>query len=97
MISCTYPAARAEGKRVTTIEGVTPEAEEFGRFLAARGAEQCGFCSPGLVMTVLAMRRELRNPDEQQVRAYLAGNLCRCSGYTSQLAAVMSFLKGGDR
>ncbi len=48
-------------------------------------------------MTVLAMRRELRNPDEQQVRAYLAGNLCRCSGYTSQLAAVMSFLKGGDR
>ncbi len=76
---------------------VTPEAEEFGRFLAARGAEQCGFCSPGLVMTVLAMRRELRNPDEQQVRAYLAGNLCRCSGYTSQLAAVMSFLKGGDR
>lgn len=97
VLSCTYPAARAEGKRVTTIEGVTPEAEEFGRFLAARGAEQCGFCSPGLVMTVLAMRRELRNPDEQQVRAYLAGNLCRCSGYTSQLAAVMSFLKGGDR
>lgn len=97
ILSCSYPTARADGKNVTTLEGILPEAEEFGRFMAARGAEQCGFCSPGFVMTVLAMKRELQNPTDEEIKAYLAGNLCRCSGYTSQMDAVKAYLKEGTQ
>lgn len=97
VLSCSYPAARADGMQVTTLEGLREEAEEFGRYLAAQGAEQCGFCSPGFAMTVLAMKRELSNPTETEVREYLAGNLCRCSGYTSQMAAVMRYIRGENR
>lgn len=94
VLSCSYPAARASGKQVTTLEGIQKEAEAFGRAMASEGAEQCGFCSPGFAMTVIAMKNELSNPTEDQVKAYLSGNLCRCSGYTSQLKAVMKFIGG---
>lgn len=67
-----------------TLEGVQKEAEEFGMYLAGEGAEQCGFCSPGLIMNVLAMEKELVQPEEDAVREYLAGNLCRCSGYMAR-------------
>ncbi len=95
VLSCSYPAARADGHEVTTLEGVLPEAEVFGRVMASMGAEQCGFCSPGFVMAVLALKREIPNPTEEQAREYLAGNLCRCSGYASQMKAVMQYLKEG--
>lgn len=93
VLSCSYPAMRAAGREITTIEGVQAEAEAFGRAMADRGAEQCGYCSPGFVMTVLAMKRELDHPTREEVKAYLAGNLCRCSGYTSQTEAVMAYLE----
>jgi len=92
-LSCTVLAARANGRTVTTIEGVQPQAEAFARILAAEGAEQCGFCSPGFIMTVLAMSRELKNPDESEIIHYLTGNLCRCTGYMGQLRAVKKFLE----
>lgn len=72
--------------------GASKEAEEFGRFLAEEGGEQCGFCSPGFIMNVLAMERELECPTEEEIKEYLAGNLCRCSGYMSQLRAVQKYL-----
>ena len=62
-------------------------------FLAAEGGEQCGFCSPGFIMNVLAMERELSHPSEEEIKEYLAGNLCRCSGYMSQLRAVKKYLE----
>ncbi|MCI8649971.1 MAG: (2Fe-2S)-binding protein [Anaerotruncus sp.] len=93
VLSCTYPAARADGRQVTTLEGLEQEAQEFGRYLAQRGAEQCGFCSPGFVMNVLAMKRELDDPTDEEIREYLAGNLCRCTGYTAQMEAVRSYLR----
>ena len=93
VLSCSYPAVRAQGKRVTTIEGVRGEAEELVCALADEGAEQCGFCSPGLLMTALAMLREYEDPTEEQIRAYLAGNLCRCSGYASQMRALRGLLE----
>lgn len=93
VLSCSYPAARADGRSVTTLEGVQEEAAEFSRYLVAQGAEQCGFCSPGFIMTVLAMRRELQNPTEEEIARYLAGNLCRCSGYTGQLRAIRAWLR----
>ena len=88
VLSCSYPAARAAGKQVTTVEGVRAEAEALMDALASEGADQCGFCSPGFIMCALAMLRELENPTEDEIRAYLAGNLCRCSGYASQLRAL---------
>ena len=98
VLSCSTLALRADGRHVTTLEGLQKEAEEFGMFLAAEGGEQCGFCSPGF-MNVLAMERELKDPTEEEIKEYLAGNLCRCSGYMSQLRAVKKYLdakqKGG--
>ncbi len=92
VLSCTLPAFRIQGKAVTTMEGVSVEAEEFARVMAAEGAEQCGFCSPGFIMTVLAMKRELAQPTEEQIIHYLTGNLCRCTGYMGQLRAIKTYL-----
>ena len=78
---------------MTTLEGVREEAAAFGAYMAGEGAEQCGYCSPGFIMTVLAMERELRNPAEEEINAYLAGCLCRCTGYSSQMRAIRKYLE----
>ena len=97
VLSCSMLAARVDDRDVVTLEGVQKEAEEFGMYLAGEGAEQCGFCSPGLIMNVLAMERELVQPEEDAVREYLAGNLCRCSGYMGQMRAIRKYLaRGGE-
>ena len=93
VLSCSVPAARADGHRITTLEGVAKEAEVFARFMAEQGAEQCGYCSPGFIMNVLAMRKELKNPTEQEVKEFLEGNLCRCTGYESQWRAISNYLQ----
>ncbi|HIT33464.1 MAG TPA: (2Fe-2S)-binding protein [Candidatus Faecousia intestinigallinarum] len=92
VLSCSVLAVRADKKHVITLEGLQTEAAEFGAFLADEGGEQCGFCSPGFIMNVLAMVRELEHPTEAEIQAYLAGNLCRCTGYQSQLRAVRKYL-----
>ncbi len=91
VLSCSTLAARANGKKVTTLEGVQKEAEEFSRFLALEGADQCGFCSPGFIMAVLALKRENPNPTADEMKEYLAGNLCRCTGYQSQYRALSKY------
>ena len=68
------------------------EAQEFGSFLANEGAEQCGFCNPGMIMNALALFRENEFPNEEEIKEYLAGNLCRCSGYEGQLRGIQNFL-----
>ena len=93
VLSCSMLAVRADGREVTTLEGLRKEAEEFGAFLADEGAEQCGFCSPGFIMNVLAMEKELDDPSDEEIQEYLAGNLCRCSGYQGQLRAIRKYLK----
>ena len=98
VLSCSTPAARADGKDVVTLEGIEEEAAAFGRFLAGEGAEQCGFCSPGLIMNVLAMEKELSHPNEEEIKEYLAGNLCRYTGYMGQMRAIEKYLnrEGGQ-
>ena len=91
VLSCSTLAARANGKKVTTLEGVQKEAEKFSTFLAMEGADQCGFCSPGFIMAVLALKRENPNPTAQEMKEYLAGNLCRCTGYQSQYRALVKY------
>ena len=92
-LSCSVLAASIDGHEVTTLEGVEKEAAEFGSFLAQEGAEQCGFCSPGFIMNVLAMFRELKSPSIEEIKEYLAGNLCRCTGYMGQLRAIQKYME----
>jgi len=92
VLSCSTLTARMEGRAITTIEALGTEAEEFAQFLVAEGAEQCGFCAPGFTMTVLAMKRELVSPTVESINHYLAGNLCRCSGYKGQMRAIVKYM-----
>lgn len=93
VLSCSMLALRVQGKKVVTLEGMEKEAQEFGTFLAGEGAEQCGFCNPGFIMNVFAMLNELPDPDEEQIREYLAGNLCRCSGFVGQTRSILKYLR----
>ena len=92
VLSCSVLAARADGRYVTTLEGLQQEAAEFGAFIADQGAEQCGFCNPGFIMNALALFRQNPDPGEDEIKEYLAGNLCRCSGYEGQLRGIQNFL-----
>ena len=60
--------------------------------IAGQGAEQCGFCNPGMIMNAIALFRENPDPSEEEIKEYLAGNLCRCSGYEGQLRGILNFL-----
>lgn len=92
VLSCSVLAVRVDGRSVTTLEGLQEEAAEFGAFIADQGAEQCGFCNPGFIMNALALFREKTDPNEEEIKEYLAGNLCRCSGYEGQLRGIQNFL-----
>lgn len=92
VLSCSLLAARADGHSVKTLEGLQAEASEFVGFIADQGAEQCGFCNPGFVMNTIALLRENPDPTDDEIRAFLAGNLCRCSGYEGQLRGIRAYL-----
>jgi len=93
-LSCSMPAPSLAGKDIYTLEGLQDQAKAIGSFLAAEGTEQCGYCSPGFIINVIAMQHDLSNPTDQEILAYLAGNLCRCSGYQGQLRAIRNYLAG---
>lgn len=95
VLSCSILAVRANNHSIMTLEGLQKEAKVFADFMANEGAEQCGFCSPGLIMNVLAMEKELKNPSEEEIKSYLAGNLCRCTGYMAQMRAITKYLNRG--
>ncbi len=90
VLACLTASARCGGKDILTIEGVEQNGElhPVQRQLVATGASQCGYCTPGIVMTALALLREHRRPGEDDIRAALAGNVCRCTGYAKIVAAV---------
>jgi carbon-monoxide dehydrogenase small subunit len=92
ILSCSMLVARASGHSIYTLEGLQSEAQEFVGFIADQGADQCGFCNPGFVMNTIALLRENPNPTDDEIRAFLAGNLCRCSGYDGQLRGIRNFL-----
>ncbi len=90
--SCTVFAAQAEGRAVTTIEGVSPE-DGLSPLQAAfkeHHALQCGFCTPGMIMSALDIIRRGEATDEASVRAGLEGNLCRCTGYRNIVSAILA-------
>ena len=92
ILSCSTLAVRADGHEIYTLEGLQAEASDFVGFIADQGADQCGFCNPGFVMNTIALLRENPDPTDEEIKGYLAGNLCRCSGYDGQLRGIRNYL-----
>ena len=92
VLSCSVLAVRAQDRRVTTLEGIREEARGLAEYIADQGADQCGFCNPGTIMNAVALFRENPDPSEEEVQEYLAGNLCRCSGYEGQMRGIMNYI-----
>ena len=91
VLSCSILAARAAGHQIETLEGLQKEAEEIGAYVADEGADQCGFCNPGYIITMIALFRQNEDPDDQTIREWLAGNLCRCTGYEGQMRGFIKY------
>jgi aerobic carbon-monoxide dehydrogenase small subunit len=90
--SCLMLAALADGRVVTTVEGLAQgdELHPIQRAFIEKGALQCAFCTPGFVLTMKALLDENPEPTEEEIREYLAGNICRCTGYVKILEAAAS-------
>lgn len=93
VMSCSVLTASIENKHVTTIEGVQEEAAKIAYHFAEEGADQCGFCNVGYALVVYALKKNIKNPTDEQINDYIVGNLCRCSGLHSQLKAIKAYLK----
>ena len=90
--SCSYLALQADGRDVTTVEGLADgdELAPLQRALLEHGGVQCGFCTPGMLISATALLRTNADPSEEDVRIALSGNLCRCTGYDGIVRAVRS-------
>jgi aerobic-type carbon monoxide dehydrogenase small subunit (CoxS/CutS family) len=99
MLSCTMLAASCEGQKITTVEGVS----EHGALAAIQkaygdwGGAQCGFCTPGFMMTVKHLLATTPNPNEEDVRAALSSNLCRCTGYSQMYEAIKAAIEAEQK
>ena len=96
--SCSYLALQADGRDVTTVEGLA-EGDELAplqRALLEHGGVQCGFCTPGMLISATALLRNNPDPSEEDVRIALSGNLCRCTGYDGIVRAVLSAAAAGQ-
>ena len=90
ILSCLTLAVEVDGREVTTIEGLAEDGKlhPLQRAFLEEGAVQCGFCTPGMILTAKALLDENPNPSEEEIREYLKGNLCRCTGYVNIVKAV---------
>jgi carbon-monoxide dehydrogenase small subunit len=88
--SCSYLAAQAQGRDITTVEGLVADGElhPLQRNILAEGGVQCGYCTPGMLMSATALLERCPNPTDEDIRIGLSGNLCRCTGYAKIIAAV---------
>jgi len=91
-LSCLTLAASVQGKRIVTIEGLSEDGKlhPLQRSFVEKGAIQCGFCTPGMILTAKGFLDEQPHPSEQEVKRAISGNLCRCTGYTKIVEAIMS-------
>ena len=96
--SCSYLALQADGRDVTTVEGlaVGDELATLQRALLEHGGVQCGFCTPGILISATALLRNNPDPSEEDVRIALSGNLCRCTGYDGIVRAILSAAAAGS-
>ena len=89
-LSCLTLAKLAEGREITTIEGIAPPGglHPVQKAFVEKGATQCGFCTPGFVMTAVAFLRDHPSPTREEISRAVSGNLCRCTGYVKILDAI---------
>jgi aerobic-type carbon monoxide dehydrogenase small subunit (CoxS/CutS family) len=90
--ACSYLALQAEGRRITTVEGLAAGTTlaPLQRAFLQQGGVQCGFCTPGMLISATALLRRTPRPSEDEVRIALSGNLCRCTGYDGIVRAVLA-------
>ena len=90
ILSCLALAATVDGKEITTIEGLAKEdtLHPMQRAFLENGAVQCGFCTPGMILTATALLKENTNPTEDEIKDYMRGNICRCTGYIQIVKAI---------
>ena len=91
--SCIYPAMKAKGKDILTIEGLRSkdgELHPLQKAFVEHFAIQCGYCTPGMLLTAKALLDENPNPTEDDIKTYLSGNLCRCTGYVKIIEAIIA-------
>ncbi len=93
VLSCTLLSLRADGHKITTVDGLQKEVEEISHFFGEEGADQCGFCNTGMALTIYALKNEIENPTDDEIKDYIVGNLCRCTGYHAQFKAIKSYLE----
>lgn len=93
VLACVTLAAQAHGRQITTIEGVQKQAQRIGSLLVDEGADQCGYCSSGLIMNILYLESVVSTPTDDEIALYLNGNLCRCTGYAGQFRAVKRYFE----
>ena len=96
--SCLLPVANVIGHEIVTIEGLkeTKEFDVLQKAFADRGGQQCGFCTPGMVIAAYSLLKSNPHPSEEEVRAKMSGNLCRCTGYQAIVEAVLVTSKKGE-
>ena len=94
--SCLMLAFEADGREITTIEGLAKEDDlhPLQEAFISHNAVQCGFCTPGMILTAAALLKENPHPSETEIRHYLQGNLCRCTGYSKIVQAVQAAAQG---
>jgi len=94
--SCLVPALKAQGREVMTVEGLAPlgDLHPLQRAFVEHGAVQCGYCTPGMLMSAKALLDHNPNPREDEVRLSISGNLCRCTGYTKIVEAILDASTG---
>jgi len=99
VVSCLTLAVEAEGKEIRTIEGLAKDGElsPLQQSFVDHGAIQCGFCTPGTIMSATALLEENPKPTEGEVRMGIAGNICRCTGYTKIVEAILATSEGGKK
>ncbi len=90
--SCIYPALKAAGRRVLTIEGLSADGDlhPLQRAFVEHGAVQCGYCTPGVILSAVALLTETPHPTEEEIRRAISGNLCRCTGYLKIVQAIQA-------
>jgi len=93
VLSCSLLTARVAGHHITTVEGVQKEVDAISNYFGDEGADQCGFCNTGLALTIHALKHEIPNPSDEDIKHYIVGNLCRCSGYQAQFLAIKRYLE----
>jgi len=91
-LSCLTLAADVQGKKIVTIEGLAQDGEPhpLQKAFVQKGAIQCGFCTPGMILTAKAFLDENPNPSEEEVKQAISGNICRCTGYVKIVEAILS-------